>query len=937
MTFGRGEGQVVGRGAELAAADRFLDGLAVGPAALVIGGDAGIGKTTILRAVMDAASQRGFRTLTSRPAHAEADLSFVVLADLLAAVADEVAEFLPEPQRRALDAALLRGAAVTDAVDVRALGTAVLTCLDRLAASGPLVMGIDDLHWLDPASHRALDFALRRLDDQRVGVVGATRLDLSAHRIPVIREGEERITVEPMSLAGLHRLVDERLGVTLARPSLIRLERASGGNPLLALEIMRTLSRDGGDIDVGESVPAPIEVVRLVAARISALSAETNDLLRVVAAFARPDMAVLQSATGSRDVRAALMPAVDAGLIAVNDEGVRFSHPLYASAVDATASPDERRRLHLRLTKITSDSEAAARHLALGTDLPDESVAATLESAAHHASDRGAPDTAAALLDEARRLTPPGLRELHANRGVALAKALWDIGDVVRSRRIVEEAVATLPVGRDRSVALLLLAVHALWTDGATAAIEICTSALEGAGSDVTLRATLHLRIAYAADEDLALASRHARQARELLEGHRVGGDLLACALLSGAWVDLMAGNGYAHADVEKARRLLASPAESARPHVAFPARAIARERDWLVLAAMDDLPGAYESLRRQYDDDREIGLDRSGPIALGDLAELACWLGDLAAAQEYVEAAAELGRQTGNTPFTSAVVRLAEGLLAAHRGDLPRATDAADTAGEAAAPLKDRVLVARVSMLHGLIALSAERPGDAVSHYASAYTALDEAGIRHPLEGRFRGDEIESLVLVGELELARKRLKSLDAAAAAAPTPWAAAIGARCRALMAAADGDVGEALRRIDEAISIHGSMAMPIEHGRTLLLAGQLHRRQRSKRAAGEALGQAERLFARVGAAGWAARAQREMARLGLRPAAPDELTATEREVATLAASGMTIRQVADAMLLSPKSVDGALTRVYQKLGIHSRAELGARMGDASTAPR
>src|SRR5207253_9346742 len=187
-------------------------------------------------------------------------------------------------------------------------------------------------------------------------------------------------------------------------------------------------------------------------------------------------------------------------------------------------------------------------------------------------------------------------------------------------------------------------------------------------------------------------------------------------------------------------------------------------------------------------------------------------------------------------------------------------------------------------------------------------------AGIRHPSMYRFRGDAIEALVLGGDLAGAHDAVARLEAGAVGLGSAWINAIGARSRALIAAAEGDPGAGILRLETAREHPGRLPMPVELGRTLLLRGQLHRRRKEKRLADVDLRAALATFEAAGADGWAERARIELRRVGLRPRAPDTLTETEAQVARLAASGLTNRAVAEALVLSPKTIDGVLGRGY-----------------------
>jgi ATP/maltotriose-dependent transcriptional regulator MalT len=517
---------------------------------------------------------------------------------------------------------------------------------------------------------------------------------------------------------------------------------------------------------------------------------------------------------------------------------------------------------------------------------------------------------------------------------VALARVLWDVGDLRRSRELVDEVLASDVAGPMRVAALVLDGMHRLWSIGPEASIESFTAALPHAAGHPVLEAIVHLRIAYASDDELAAVERHADAAVTLLDGRAGAEDLLASALLLRSEARFLAGVSYDDRAVERGRALLRAKPRPLDLLISFDGRAVARERSWLLRALTDELAAARGELEALRRDDAELGRDRSAPIAHADLAELCCWLGDASAARAHAEEAQEIVRQTGGTPYAVAASLLASALVAEHEGDLRRAQSTGQDALERAEGLGPSPLTDRTHALLGRVALQTGRPSAAADEFAVVDARLRSAGLRHPLVYRFRGDHLEALVLAGQLDEARADLSRLEDAAAQYPTPWSTAVAARTRALIGAAMGDVGEAVRELEAALEQDG-LALPVERGRTELLLGRLRRRQRQKRSAAQALERAAATFEAAGAMGWAAIARRELDRLGRRTLSADELTVTEREVARLAAGGMTNRQVADALVLSPKTIDGTLTRVYGKLGIHTRAELGALLGRTSVS--
>jgi hypothetical protein len=252
---------IVGRDKELAAADEFLDSLSHGSAALVFEGEPGIGKTTLWREVVTRAEARGVRVLASRPAESEARLTFVGLGDFLNGVDERVFDALSEPQRRALDAALLLVDPKGVKPDPRAVATAFVSVVRAIA---PVVVAVDDLQWLDGPSWSVLDFALRRLETEPVGFVAAARIDSGGP--PRRLADARRVHVGPLSLAALHDILSAELGYAFTRPTLVRIEETSGGNPFFALELGRALL-ESGEPRPGAALPVPETLRELIDGR----------------------------------------------------------------------------------------------------------------------------------------------------------------------------------------------------------------------------------------------------------------------------------------------------------------------------------------------------------------------------------------------------------------------------------------------------------------------------------------------------------------------------------------------------------------------------------------------------------------------------------------------------------------------------------------------
>ena len=327
---------IFGRDLELTAMDQFLNSTPNWPSAMIIQGEAGIGKTTLWLEGVRRAEERSVRALQARPAESEQKLSYVALADLVVGTFDEVGSTLPEVQQRALAGALVRDETV-DGTSALTTATAFVGVLAACAKKSEVLLAVDDVQWLDSASAEALAFALRRLPPN-VGVLLAHRVELGqdlplglARALPEDRL--LRIAPRPLSLAALHHLVKFRLGTSLPRPLLARLADASGGNPFYALEMARALAPEG-DLKPTQPLPVPRNLEELVVSRVQTLSAPARQLALAAAATSQPTRSVLAAALPEdADFGAALLEAEEAGVLTSEDDRIRFEHPLLASVI----------------------------------------------------------------------------------------------------------------------------------------------------------------------------------------------------------------------------------------------------------------------------------------------------------------------------------------------------------------------------------------------------------------------------------------------------------------------------------------------------------------------------------------------------------------------------------------------------------------------------
>jgi DNA-binding CsgD family transcriptional regulator len=885
---------VVGRDLELAAADSFLaaDG---GFAALAIVGDPGIGKTTLWDEVMRRAQEDGAFALIARPTEAEAKLSFAALSDLVSAIDAEAFESLPEPQRQALDVALLRAGARGRPPQRRTVGTALLTLLRHLAADGEVVIGIDDMQWLDPASRIALEFALRRLTDEPVRLIASLRAGVDA--TSAFRERVHRVELGPVSVASLHRILAGRLGQSFPRPTLVRIAEASGGNPLYALEIARLV--DGGE--GGASLPVPEDVRALVGRRVAALPAETRDALLRTASLARPDVSLV-------DERA-LAPAEEADLVRIDARGrVGFVHPLFASAVYAAAPHARRRDVHRVLAVEVADPEERARHLALSCDGPDAEAAGAVARAARRARLRGASDAAAEFQELALQLTPRDDPRLDERR-LELGEQLLLAGDFQRSSEVLEK-LAEAPDGDLRARALLTRADIVYWESGEAAALELGERALASA-TDPLVQARAHAQIAgQAGTHDTQRAAAAARNALELLDG--LGGDpaLASIALSARVRADLFLGNGL---DLEAAARAL--ELETASPPAAVDTRVGFKLGQWL--RYIDDFDAARSRLAETEQLAHDEGDESSFPNVFLNRALLECWSGNWAEASELADRSHESFNQVG---VGERAPNLWRAYVDAHFGLVEAVRKAAPPAYGIDEPVQ-RMLWHRTI---GLAELTVGNVAEADACLAQALADLELIGFREPAVWRVHGDAIEVALAAGDTTRAAACIEQFEAQAARSRIPWSLAVSARCRALLEAANGDLDAAEAALDRALEEHEQCPMPFERARTLLAQGQVLRRSKQRRRAREALEEAIAIFEQLGAEPWAARAREELQRVRGRTA-PDDLSPTELRIAELAASGLTNTAIAAEVFVTQKTVEANLARVYRKLGIRSRAQL------------
>jgi DNA-binding CsgD family transcriptional regulator len=902
---------VVGRDQELESIRAFIARTPQGRAALMLDGAAGIGKSTLWEAGVAQAQAGGLRVLESRPAEAERGLGLAAIADLFEGALDLVRPALPPPRRRALEVALLVEDAGADPVDPRALGIAVRSALELLADIGPVLVAIDDVQWLDASSANALAFALRRLGTSGVLLLLARRTDGPAPAFALEEslagDDVERITVGPLSVGAIHRVLRDRLGRPFPRQTLLRIHDRSGGNPFFALELARALD---GDPDPLEPLPLPETLEHLLRARLAGLPSATREALVLAAALGTTSDGLLgRAGVGPRD----LEPALAADVIVRERGAIRFTHPLLAS-VAYGGTGDARHAIHERLAAIVDDPLQRARHLALSRDEPDEDVARTLDEAARLAADRGAAALAAELAEQALRLTPlEGPSGERPRRALAAARAHRAAGEWTRARAIASDLLERVPRGPLRSEALIVLA-DLVSTDRS---VELLAEAQAEAQASPALQAKIHTRLAWAARfrKGFAGAHEHARSALELAE--TLDDDVLQIHAL-----DMLCTIGGATGDPQ-------APAHAARAYALAVASGDAALQRLAAMAVADAAefasgPGAGRDLfERAYRDGQEHD-ELQSANALYSLSWLELHAGRWQIAGDYAARARDIRIQYGlETPPD----QLPIAWVAVHRGELERASELSTRALELATEQFRLHPPIHLAVL-GLAALWSGDAAAAAGWLEQADRQARSLGWTEPLMREWTGDHAEALLALGRIDDAARVVDAWEADAERLGRPWVLAAVTRCRGLVAAARGDVDEAATLLERAVARHDSVGDPFGRARALLALGIVGRRAHRKRPARDAIVAALRGFEELGAATWIERARGELARIGGRTR-EDGLTAAERRVATLVAQGRTNREVAAALYLGERTVASHLTRVYAKLGVRSRTELARRL--------
>jgi DNA-binding CsgD family transcriptional regulator len=915
---------LVGRDVELARLRHAL-GLAARPLQIVVRGEPGIGKTALWQDALHRLDDGSRTLLVSRPTEAESHLPYAALMDLLAdAVGDEQLARLPTPQRVAVEIALVRRGIDDAGASELAVSAGVLHLLAELADRRPLVVALDDAQWVDVASAQTLSFVLRRLGGRDVTVLSTVR---SPRRSSVGHDhGGETIEIdlEGLDVEGLDDLVRAHLDRRLLLPGLIRLGRLSGGNPLAALELAR--AAEAKDLDLATTSAIPSELGDLLRRRLDRLSDEARWLLVLAATAAVADLDVLAAAAPALDLDPLLREAARADILDLADDVPRFRHPLLVEVISASATPGERRAAHAALALAVDDEVERARHVAASSQgEKDETVARVVERGACEARLRAAPAAAGELFEVAVRLTPVGFPAQLAQRTIDATEAWVAAGSPQRAEGIARHVVEALPRSAMRGRVLAARADALCLVDGEPSLPVLEQAAAEVDGDDAAAAFVLR-RLGWARHiaGDLRGGLRAVTDGLAAAERH---GDpeQLAASLAAMARLSFLAGDPRALASLRRAVDVLPpGPASDARRELAH---------DRAVLSVWADDPDASDLAAAERAAARERGDAEAAQYWAWYEQVVELRTGRWASLHDRVLGREREGLRLGIDGQTCPDLWLLAA-VEAHLGLVDEARRHAEAGIEAAHAQRMPVFAHWCDAVLGFLEVSAGDHERAADRLWALHHRCQEAGIQAPGHLRHLADGVEALLAVGRRAQAQQLADHLHDLGRRSAHRWGRAAGQRCRGQVREAAGDRDTAIVELRTAVELHERLGHPFELARTLLALGGALRRGRQKAAARETLERAAVIFGALPAPMWRDRTSDELSRIGGPAGSRWELSPTERRVAELVAGGRTNREVAAALVVSRKTVEWNLSKVYRKLGVRSRSELASSWPSGGT---
>ena len=901
------ESELVGRDVEAARVDAIIEGLPAGGAALVVSGEPGVGKSALLHYARARADALGLRTLTAVGVESEAELAFAGVHQLLYPILG-LLELLPAPQRRALEIAF--GIASGSEPDPFLVALAAYQLVCDAAEESPVVLFVDDAHWLDRSTSGVLTFIARRLESEPVGLLVSVRAGFAT---PLGDAGLPKLELERLSPSAAAALLN-RTAPDLHPVLRARVLAQAAGNPLALVELVRAQgTADGSDGQLSDApLPLTTRLERAFAAQLDGLPDNTRVVLLAAALDGRASLEELvrsaSTLAGGPLGVSDLDPAVAAELISVVDGQVRFRHPLVRSAVRQAAPPAQVLETYGALAEVVADPERRTWHRAMAAVGYDEEVAAALDRYAVAARRRGAVMVAAAALERAAALTADPRRR--GERLVRAADAAYELGAVDVVRRLLEHA-EPLDVGELEAARLAWLQQMIsgdVWSERGAAKTFV----------------TIARRARDAGDADIALGSL-------VPIAHRCW--WTPCQPRTRKYVvDTAQEMGFPEDDP----RLLAVMA-LADPEAM--GRSVLLRVSRMRLADVTDPVGAiHVGIAAEKAGDFDLGarflgraVDRlrdQGRLglltqALVHYAWAATYAGDWSAAAAAGSEGSRLARDT-DQPQYGLTGELIAGLVAGLRGNDPDFEERIAGPERTLRAMRGGPLLAPAHLARGAAALGEGRYEQAFHHL---WPVFDEAD---PAFHRFMRwpavlDFVEAAGRSGHLERAEGVKAELEAIAARSGPPLLLVLLACARPLLA----DDKDAQALFEVALGQDRS-AYLYPRARTLFSFGSWLRRQRRDVESRAPLREAIELFDVLGATRWSDRARQELRATGetlgpRRPDARDQLTAQELQIAGLAAQGLSNREIGERLFLSHRTIGSHLYRIFPKLGITSRTQL------------
>jgi DNA-binding CsgD family transcriptional regulator len=906
-------GQLLGRKREREVLDRLIDAVRGGRGGvLVVDGQAGVGKTALLEYAVEAA--RGFRIARTSGIEAEMELPFAAVQQLCSPLL-ELMDRLPQPQHEALGVAFgLIAPPAHPAPNPFLVGLAVLGLLAEAAEERPLLAVVDDAHWLDHASARALAFVARRLLAEKIALVFAAREpgDLFA--------GLPELHVLSLGYRDARTLLESALPARLDEHVLERIVAETRGNPLALLELPRGLSPTqlAGGFGLPGVVPLSASIEESFTRRLANLSSDARRLLLVAAADPVGDPALVWRAAQQLGIPESVAETIDAeGLLELGPRVV-FRHPLVRSAVYRAAGLKERRTVHRALAEATDqeiDPDRRAWHRAQAASMPDEDLAGELERSAGRAQARGGLAAVAAFLERAAALTPEAARR--TQRELVAAAAKRDAGDLEASLGLLAGAQDGVLDELGHARVDLLQAEIALEQSRAGDAGRLFLSAarrLEPLDPELARETYLEaLGGAMATDVGVVGGAPAVAAAARAAPPGTVPPRTVD-VLLDAFAIRLTGGYAAAAPTLARALKLLLAVDVSNGDVGRSLSLSSGRNSNIVALEMWDD-EALHLLAARQVQVARDAGALVHLQFALSFLARSHMLAGELTAAALMIDEAQVIAEATGNPALVNAPM-----ILAAWRGHEPQATELIEATSEVAATRGwTSNSYAKSVLYNGLgrhdaarnAAWEALRP-DPIGYGSWLLPELAEAASR----------TADRAQLESALEWLSERTRVISSG-------WASGIETRVRALLS--EGELADSLYR--QSIEHLSGTRARLELARTHLLYGEWLRRDRRRLDAREHLRTAFEAFTAMGADAFAGRAERELLATGETARKRtvdtlDQLTPQETQIARLAANGQTNRDIAAQLFISPSTVEYHLRKAFRKLGVKSRTQLAQR---------